>query len=72
MEMHVPQAGDQEFAGGIDDARARQGLNALPYGGDASVGDGDRDVRARRRAGCVDNRGVLEDDALGESGWKAP
>jgi hypothetical protein len=76
MVVHVPQAGDQEFAGGVDNAGVGRRLHARagsPINGqDASTADGDRDILARRRAGCVDDRGMLDDDlwyrALGQSG----
>jgi hypothetical protein len=62
--MHVPQAGYQEFTRGIDDACARRGLDTLADCSDAAVGDRDRDVFARRSPRCVNDRGVLKDDAL--------
>ena len=66
VDVHVPQAGDQEFAGGIDDAGARRRLDAPADRGDAAVGNRDRDVFARRSAGRIDDRGVLKDDTLSE------
>jgi hypothetical protein len=68
MEVHVPQARNQEFARGIDDAGVGSGLDAWPNGDDTPVAD--RDVLARQRAGSVDDRGMLDDDILSKDGWK--
>jgi hypothetical protein len=63
MDVHVPQAGNQKFAGRIDYAGSRRGFDILPYRDDAPCGDDDGNVRARRRAGSIDNRSVLENKA---------
>ena len=79
MEVHVPQAGDQKLSSGVDDlranARAGRGLHAEAYGNNTPATDSDRDILARRRAGSIDNRGMLDDDILSDDilskdGWK--
>jgi hypothetical protein len=60
MDVHIPQAGNQKFAGRIDHSGARRGLDIPPNRDDASCGDNDGNVRARRRASRIDNGGVLE------------
>jgi len=67
MNVHVPQARDQKLAGGIDNAGAGRNLNTLADPGYAPVGDADRSVGAGRRASCVDDGGVLENNRLGRS-----
>jgi hypothetical protein len=64
--MHIPQAGDEEFAGGVDHADASNGLDLLPDGGNAPVSNDNRDVDARRRTGGINDGRVLE-DYLGKS-----
>jgi hypothetical protein len=66
--MHVPQAGDQEFSGGIDNAGAGRSHETFADGSDPPIGDGDRDILARGSAGRVDDRRVLEKYGLGQSG----
>ena len=62
MDVHVPQAGDQELARGVDDAGAgRRAWMLLPNRSNASVGDGDGDILARWRARRVDDGGMLEE-----------
>jgi hypothetical protein len=64
MDVHVPQAGDQELVSSVDDAGTGRGLDAQANREDASTADGDRDVLARRRARSIDDRRVLEDNIL--------
>jgi hypothetical protein len=63
MDVHVPQAGNQKFAGRIDHAGPRRGFDILSYRNDPPIGDDDRNVRARRRAGRIDNSSVFENKA---------
>jgi hypothetical protein len=65
VDVHVPQAGDQKLAGGIDDAGSGRRLDAFPDGGNPPAGNRDGNVLARQRAGRIDDGGMLEDDALG-------
>jgi hypothetical protein len=64
VEVHVPQAGDQELASGVDDPGARRGLGARAYRKNPSTADGDGDVLARWRAGSVNDRRMLDDNIL--------
>jgi hypothetical protein len=64
MEVHVPQAGYQELAGGIDHPGARRRRNSLSNRSYAPIGDGEGNIYARRRAGCVDYGSMLEEYVL--------
>ena len=68
MDVHVPQAGDQKFAGGVDDAGLGWRLQVLPDSDNAIARYRHRDVRKRRPAGGIDYGGVLKDDALSPNG----
>jgi hypothetical protein len=74
MDVHVPEAGNQEFPGGIDDAGARSGLHTCAYGSingkNASAADGDGDVLACRRTGSVDDGRMFEDNILSRNNRK--
>jgi hypothetical protein len=71
MDVHIPQAGNQKFAGCIDHGGARRGLDILPDRDDASCGDNDGNVRARRRASRIDDSGVLENKVRRSGGLRA-
>ena len=69
--MHVPQSGDQEFAGRIDDAGSRLLDPSVLFNcKDAPIGYGDGDVRARGRTSSVYDRCVLKNYGLGKSRGK--
>jgi hypothetical protein len=66
VDVHIPQAGDQEFATAIDDLGAARGFDLLADLGDADAGDGYIEVFTRRGAGRVDDRDVLDYERLSE------
>jgi hypothetical protein len=64
MDVHVPQARDQELAGSIDDSGIGRGLDAQTNREYPFAADCDGDVPARRRAGPIDDGRMLEDNIL--------
>jgi hypothetical protein len=71
MHVHVPQAGNQELPGSIDDAGVGCQLDGPADGEDPAAADCDGDVLARRCAGCIDDGRVLEDNILPRDNRKA-
>jgi len=71
MNVHVPQPGNQKFAGRIDDAHSWRRIFGFQGTSinrkDSAPADCDPDVFTRRRPGPIDKRGVFEDD-LGSRG----
>ena len=69
--MKVDEAGDDRFAGGVDDLRAVGHLDGVPRSGrpDASVIDQDDRVGDRFPAGAVNELGA-DDREVGGLGWR--
>ena len=66
VHVHVPQAGDQELARRVHDARTSGDTDrrARAGSGDARACDDDRLIGPRRRGASVDHRHVREHDRL--------
>ena len=64
MGVHVPETGDHELAGRVDDPRVRRGLGSHGNRHDAVATDGDGTIREQCATRHVDDRDVGECDIL--------
>ena len=72
VDVHVPQAGDEEFAVAVDESRVAGELDhrADENGGDAIAFDDDGGVVFDGRGGGIDQRDVRDGDRRGWRSWR--